>query len=229
MSDCAPALISSSLIAWSGWRTNTVATRDTGSTGTTAAIPSRKLASQPFYRLEAHGRIEGAEVDPVAFGVRAHRDGRAEVHARVAEAVPAPAQPKGHLVRDESQQGQGDERPAAGDRRLRVAFPDEGPILQHPVIVEPDGNEHEVPVALRVEPRNHVVDEAELRAAQAPVAAEAALGIHRLDHSRGRRRPHVAGEHLAVEGVARIAAHEVRPSERTSACNGHTRAHSPTA
>ena len=117
-------------------------------------------------------------------------------------------------MRDEPEQGQGNVRPAPRGRRLRIALPDQGPILQHPVVVDADGNEHEVALALRIELRDHVVDEAELRTAQAPVAAEPAFGVDRLDDPRGGRRLDVAGEHLAVERIARIAAHEVRP-ERT--------------
>ena len=57
MSDCASALTSSSLISRSGRRTNTVATRGAGRTGTAAAIAS---SSAPPSRSTAAKRAGGS-------------------------------------------------------------------------------------------------------------------------------------------------------------------------
>ena len=108
----------------------------------------------------------------------------------------------------EAERGREHARPAAPGL-AGVGCAHQHAVLQHAVVVDADGHEDEVARALRVEGRNHVVDQPELGLAQPPVAAEPAFGIDRLHHAARRGRLHVARQHLAVEPAARAAPDEV--------------------
>ena len=101
-------------------------------------------------------------------------------------------------------------RSRARPRGARFELQQQRAVLERAVVVDADRHEHEVALAVRVEPAQHVVEDAEARLAEASVAREPALGVERLRHPVLGRHRDVALEHPAVELVAGTAAHEVR-------------------
>ena len=135
-----------------------------------------ELTAQPLHGFEARSRTHDVEVDSVPARVRPHRDRRSEVHAGIAEAVPAPPQHEHRLMGHEPEEGRDDMR--AGIRiGLRVELVHQETILEHAVVVDPHRNEDEVAFAVRVERRQHVADQAQPGLAQTSVAAQVAFGI----------------------------------------------------
>ena len=113
------------------------------------------------------------------------------------------------------------EKPEKGDDRVRPAawhgrrieFAHQGAIFQHPVVIDPHRDEHEVSLPLGVERRDQVAEEAEPGRAEMPVAGQAALGVERLYDPALCRHLHVARQHAAVERIIGCPPHE-EPAER---------------
>ena len=96
---------------------------------------------------------------------------------------------------------------------LRIEVAHQGAIFQHPVVIDPHRDEHEIALPRGVERRDHVAEEAEPGRAQMPVAGKAALGVERLHDTAGCRHLHVARQHAAVERIIGVPTHE-EPAER---------------
>ncbi len=123
--------------------------------------------------------------------------------------MPAAAQHQGEIAAQEAQGRAGGEE-AVPLRPLRLEVEEEGAVLQDAVVVDPHRDEHQVAVAVEgIEGAQHVVEDAELRRAQAAVPGEPSFRIDRLWHSGGGRHVDVALEDPAVERIARAPPHEV--------------------
>ena len=153
--------------------------------------------------------IEHAEVDTALLDVLPQRQRRAEAHASIAETIPAAAQPQRDMGEQRLEQDNQVEPVARAAALLDGKRSELQAVLQHAVVIDADRHEYRVARSLRIEARHHVADQAELRGLQFAVARQPALREHRLCQSAGDRHVDVARQYLAIERIARIAAHEI--------------------
>ena len=127
------------------------------------------VLGQPADDLEPLVLVEAAQIaarrrrvagEPVAGG-----DEPAEIHAGIAETIPAAAQHQAELAEPEGERGARGEQRAA-PRQLLVERAQQGAVLEHAVVVQRHRHEDDVVVALGIERFQHVVEQAELGLAQ---------------------------------------------------------------
>ena len=186
-----------------------LATSDTGRAGTTrptSAIrccPSRSISAEPLLLGQR------AEVDAAPGDIVAERKRLAEADAGVAVAVPSPPDPLPQAFADPRREHQWIEGKARALALGRGGRRGQDAVLEHAVVVEADGHEDDVAGPVGVEARDHVAEQPELRRPQRAVARQAALGEHGLGHAGRGRHVHVARQHLAIERIRAVAAHEI--------------------
>ena len=90
----------------------------------------------------------------------------------------------------------------------RVEFADQGAIFQRSIVIDTRRDEHEIPFALGVERREHVVDETEPWLLEIPVAGKLILGVERLHDTTGRRHLNVGSQYSAAERIVGFSTHE---------------------
>src|SRR5438876_5436895 len=101
----------------------------------------RSLAPALFAR-------EPLEIHAALAAVGAHRNGRAEVDAGVAEAVPLALEHQPHVARHEGERVPERFR-ATNARRFRVERAQEAAVLEHAVVVDSERHKHEVVLAVQ--------------------------------------------------------------------------------
>ena len=150
-----------------------------------------------------------AEVDAALGDIVSERERLAEADAGIAVAVPSPPDPLPQAFADPRREHQWIEGKARALALGRGGGGREDTVLEHAVVVEADGHEDDVAGPVGVEARDHVAEQPELGRAQRAVAREAALGEYGLRHPGRGRHVHVARQHLAIERIGAVAAHEI--------------------
>ena len=187
-----------------------LATSETGSAGTTRPTSCHQVLPQPLDLGKSLLLGQRAEIDAALGDIAAQRERPAEADAGIAVAVPGAPDPLPQaLGQNHAASTSGIEGKARALALGRGGRRREDAVLEHAVVVEADGHEDDVARAVGIEARHHVAEQPELGRAQRAVAREAALGEHGLRHAGRGRHVHVARQHLAIERVRAVAAHEI--------------------
>ena len=128
------------------------------------------------------------------------RGSRAEPLVAAADAVPRHPRYEGH-----DRQGAGAEPPCALPCRLGQQA-----VFQHAVIGKAHGHKDHV-APCRIETLQDIGQKTHPRRAHAPVQRKPALGKDGLRHALGRRHLDIAGQHPAIQRIARAAPDEIGP------------------
>ena len=151
-----------------------------------------------------------AEINFLIAAIIFGRDGLAEIDAGVSESPPARLALHQQGFEEKSQTGL-QHKPTAAALGVRVEAARQALVFDHAIVIDADGNKHDVAIDIRVVIAQHVIHESEPRFAHLAVSRQAAFEKHRLANTGAGGEIDIAFQHAAVQRIARIAPHEKRP------------------